>query len=100
MAIEPKLACVVSPGQSISCLSLVGVVDVFRCPGGTSFPSLVSVEGPYNVVRSYKVLAGGLIVLGEVCQKVSKYLLRGFDLKEVSREDTLLGILLGTGELK
>lgn len=42
-------------------------------------------------MRNYKVLGGGLTVLGEVCQKVSKCLLRDFDLTEVSREDTLLG---------
>lgn len=39
-------------------------------------------------------------MLGVICQKLSKCLLRGFDLKEISREAALLGVLLEMGELK
>lgn len=39
-------------------------------------------------------------MLGEVCQELSKWLMRGFDLKEVSREAALLDVLLKMVEMK
>lgn len=66
MGIEPCHACVVSPGQSISWLTLVGVVDVSKSPGGTSYLCLIrGYVGLAKVLKELTALWEVMRLLGE-----------------------------------